>query len=387
MLFENRKQVTAEYLMLKYASKEDYEKVLKKPSFEAAKHRKKIDPLNGGRIKVNKGAMIRSHFMTTDHKNGGLKAEIRYAESNNTKIVGERVIDQFEPRYVKAEGANFSYQNNIDLAVFMFLNANNTLSPLRNPNNKNAKPKFEYVDTRKRANAKIADIDALGAAMEHSRNLAEDKLVLLAKGLGIKGLEKKEPYEIRAEVMEFAKNDPKIYNQKINTELTYIEGRIWNLVDKGVIKLTTVGNVRRWLWAKGEREGEFIMDITNVVQDARQALKNYFFSDLNAHMNILNQTNESISVAEKAERDLRAMENAKQNVEQGIPVPSFPEERVIGDALPAYLQQPSDEFLAPRPKYTEEDAIKELTDEHGNPPHHNKVKAWLRKMNAEEVAE
>jgi len=384
MLFENRKQVDAEYLMLKYASKEDYDKVVKKPSFEAAKHRKKIDHVNGGRVKVNKGAMLRSHFMATDKKSN-LKVEIRYAESNNSKIVGDRVIDVFEPRYVKAEGANFSYQHNIDLAVYMFLNANNELSPLRNPNNKTSKPKFEYVDTKKRAKVKMEAIDALGEAMQHSRNLSEANLVILAKGLGIKGIDKKEAYEVRADVMEYAQRDPKMYNEKVNTQLTYIEGRIWNLVDKGVIKLSSVGNVRRWNWVSGERSGEHIMDIPNVTQDARQALKNYFFSDINSHMNILTQTNETISVREKAERDLQALEN--NGAEEFVASPAYQPERVIGDALPAHLQSPSEEFLAPRPKYTEEEAIKELTDEFGNPPHHNKVKAWLRKMNAEGVAE
>lgn len=380
MLFENRKQVDAEYLMKKYATVEDYNKIVKKPSFEAAKHRKRIDRVNNGRIKTNKGAMMRSSFMATD-KTTNLKVEIRYAVSNNEKIVGDRVVDQFEPRYVKAEGANFSFQNNIDLAVYMFLNSNNELSPLRNTLNK-AKPKFEFVDTKKRAKDKTERIDAVGKAMEHARNLKEADVIILAKGLGLKGVDKKDADEVRADLMEFALNKSKIYNEKVNTQLTYIEGRIWNLIDKGIVKLSTVGSVRRWSWVSGEREGEHILDIANVTQDARQVLKNYFFSDINAHMNILNNITNEISATEKATRDLQAIEEANS-----VPVttPAHQEDKVIGDALPAYLKEPSQEYTESKnaPKFTEADAIAALTDEFGNPPHHMKVRAWLTKQNAE----
>lgn len=383
MLFENRKQVDAKYLMEKYATIEDYNKILKKPSFEAAKHRKRIDRVNGGRVKVNKGAMMRSSFMATD-KTTRLKVEIRYADSNNEKIVGDRVVDQFEPRYVKAEGANFSFQNNIDLAVYMFLNANNELSPLRNPNNK-AKPKFEYVDTKKRAAAKTERIDAVGRAMEHSRNLKSEDLIILAKGLGIKGIDKKEPEEVRADIMEFALNHSKIYNEKVDTQLTFIEGRIWNLIDKGIVKLTNVGSIRRWTWVTGERSGEHILDIANVTQDARQMLKNHFFNDIRTYAPLLNSITSEISATDKAKRDLELMEE-----ENSAPVitAAYQQERVIGDALPAYLKEPTEEFVqsaASAPKFTEADAIRELSDEHGNPPHHAKVKAWLRRMNEPEA--
>lgn len=381
MLFENRTQVDAEYLMKKYATIEDYNKILKKPSFEASKNRQKIDKVNGGRVKTNKGVMMRASFMATDPKTK-LKAEIRYAVSSNPKLVGDRIIDQFEPRYVKAEGANFSFQNDIHLAVYMFLNANNSLSPLRG--NSKAKPKFEYVDTKKRAMAKTEKIDALGKAMEHSRNVKEADLVILAKGLGIKGVDKKEAFEVRADIMEFAMNKPTIYNEKINTQLTYIEGRIWNLIDKGIVKLTNVGSVRRWAWVKGERAGEHILDISNTTQDARQALKNYFFTDINSHMNLLNNITNDITAEEKAKRDLEIIEE-QQNAENIVVGAAHVEERVIGDALPAHLREPSQEFkdAANGPKYTEKDAIAALTDEFGNPPHHMKVKAWLSKNNGE----
>lgn len=374
MLFENRKQVSAEQLMMKYATRDDFEKIVKKPSFEVDKSRKRVDHVNGGIIKVPKASGIRSHFMATD-KQSRLKVEIRYAQSNNTRIVGDRVIDSFEPRYVDSKGATFAFQNDIDLAVYMFLHPNNTGSPLRSGN---AKGKYEYIDTKKRSQAKVATINALTDALSHAQNMNEDDLVVFAKGLGIKGIDKKDAYDVRADLMEFAQKYPKLYNEKRNTQLTLIEGRIVNLIDKGIVKLTNVGNLRRWTWAKGELEGEHILDIQNVTQDAKQSLKNFFFGDLNKWMNVLNNISNEMSSREKAEKALQALEN---NITE---TPLAEGERVIGDALPAYLKGNDEPYVKP-PKYTTEDAIRILTeqDEYKAKPHHNKVAKWLRENNGE----
>lgn len=345
MLFENGKQVSAEELMKKYATAEDYKKILKAPSFEVTKDRKKIDRINGGRIKSPKALMMRSHFQATDKSNNH-KVQIRYAQSHNTKIVGDRAIDVFEPRYVEAKGQAFAFQHDIDLGVYLFLHPNNALSPLRNPVNK-AKGKFEFVDTKKRSQAKISTINAFSDALEHAKSMDEERIVVFAKGLGIKGLEKKEPEDIRADVMEFAMKHPKIYNEKANSEVTMIEGRIINLIDKGIVRLTTVGNIRRWTWTAGEREGEHILDIQNTTQDAKQALKNFFFNDITTYMNLLENINNDMSIKAKLERDLQAMRPQQPIVETVM-------ERVIGENLPAHLAEatggaPSQEAEIPLP--------------------------------------
>lgn len=375
LLFENRKQVTPEELMMKYATRGDYDKLVKRPSFEVTKDRKRVDVVNGGVVKTNKSNMMRTHFMATDPTTGK-KVEIRYAESNNERIVGDRVVDNFEPRYIDMKGATFAYQNDIHKAVYVFLNPNNGLSTLRSSSNK-TKPKFEYIDSKKRAQAKTANMDALTEAMAHSGNLTDDRVILLAKGLKLKGIDKKDIEEVRTDVREYAMKNPKMYNDKVNSELTFIEGRIWNLVDKGIVKLSNVGSVRRWSWATGSREGEVIVDIVNTVQDAKTVLKNHFFEDLQRYMNILNDVNNDLTAKEKAEMFLKRQSEPEIN-------PAFEQERVIGDALPAYLKG-SDEPPVVIPKYTKEDAIRILTeeDEYKNPPHHKKVEKWLRENNGE----
>lgn len=377
LLFENRKQVTAEYLMNKYSSKEAYNSLVKKPSFEITKERRKVDNVNGGIIKTPKSSMMRANFMVTDPTTK-LKVEIRYATSNNSRVVGDRVIDLFEPRYVDTKGATFAFQNDIELAAFNFLHPNNSLSPIRS--NK-GKPKYEYIDTKKRSKDKMDSIDALTDALSHAKNMDESELVLLAKGLGIKGIDKKEPNEVRADVMEFARNYPKIYNEKIKTQMTYIKGRIINLIDKGVVKLNTVGSIRRWTWVSGELEGEHILDIHNVTQDAKKALENFFMGDIVKWMSVLANINNDISATEKAIRDLEREEERVRSINIE---PAHIPEKVIGDALPSYLKTPADDFVqAENVKFTREDAIAALTEEGGEPPHHMKIAAWLKKMNAE----
>ena len=379
MLFENRKQVTAEDLMLKYGTRADYNKIVKKPSFEVSKDRRRVDTVNGGVIKTPKASGMRSHFMATNPSTG-LKVEIRYAQSSNPKIVGDRVIDNFEPRYVDVKGATFAFQNDIDLAVYLFLHPNNSLSKLRT--NK-GKAKYEYIDTKKRSEAKMATIDALQEALSHAKNISEDLLIILAKGLGIKGVEKKDAADVRADVMEFASKYPKVYLEKSGTEITYIEGRITNLIDKGIVKLNTVGSIRRWSWTSGEREGEHILDIINVTQDAKSALRNYFFNDISKHMSILNNITNDIGSREKANRELQRMQ------EEANPVVELEStDKVIGDALPDYLKNQGagevQEFKKTI-KFTKEDAIEALTDEFGNPPHHKSVEKWLREKNEAEA--
>lgn len=376
MLFENRKQISAVDLMMKYASRGAYDALLKKPSFEIDKSRKRVDNVNGGVIKTPKATGTRSHFMATD-KNSRLKVEIRYASSHNPKVVGDRIIDTFEPRYVESKGATFAFQNDIDLAVYMYLHPNNSLSPLRSGN---AKGKYEYIDTKQRSKAKMDGINALTDALSHAQNLDEDRLVVFAKGLGIKGVDKKDSYDVRADLMEFAQKYPKVYNEKRNTELTMVEGRIVNLIDKGIVKLNTIGNMRRWSWAKGELEGEHILDIQNVTQDAKQSLKNFFFGDINKWMNVLNNITNDMNAQEKAEKALQAMEDKLNGVVEDNG------EKTIGADLPAHLRSDVEvqEFKS-TPKYNEEDAIRILTeeDEYGQKPHHNKVKKWLRENNGE----
>lgn len=379
MLFENRVQVTAEYLMTKYATLEDYKKIQKKPSFEVAKHRKKIDKVNGGVIKVPKANGIRSSFFTTD-KTTGLKTEIRYAISHNPRVIGNQVIDNYEPRYVNFDGATKAFQDDLDLAIFWFLSATNELSPLRDKNNK-SKPKVVYIDTKKRSEAKSKDINAATEAMAHAHSLKLDDAFILAKGLGLKNVDKKDAEDVKVDVQEFAMKFPKIYNEKVNSQITYIEGRILHLIDRGVVTLKTHGTVRVWSWAKGELSGERITDVVNQTQDAKAVLRNFFFNDINKWLPYLNSMASELTAREKAEFDLS---------KASVVYVDAPEETAIGDALPDHLKE-RETFTYPttasfnegKKMMTKEEAIEILKAENGGKePHHLTVASYLKNANA-----
>src|SRR6478736_5900346 len=180
MLLLDRQKISPLDLMSKFATKEDYDAIVKKSSFEINKGRIKKDPFNNGRSKSPKATSFRTSFFVTD-KTTGLKVEIRYAESHNPKVVGNSVIDTYEPRYIQMTGVAYNYQNNLDLAVFLFLRPSNELSPFRSKTS-TTPSKYEFIDTKKRAKIKMSAMDSLSKAMSHARELPADELIILSKG-------------------------------------------------------------------------------------------------------------------------------------------------------------------------------------------------------------
>lgn len=355
MLFVGRTQMSKDQICKMFGV--DLKKILKNPSFEVAKHRQKIDRVNGGVLKSGKGMGSRSHFMATDPTTN-MKVEIRYAESHVPKAVGNTIMDVFEPRYVQFMGTKKAFQNDPELAIYWFLHPNNSLSPLRDAKNK-TKPKIEYIDNKKRAQAQNNEIDALTNALTHSTSVPYDQLVVLAKGLGLKGVHGKEEDEVRGIVRKFAATNPKIYNEKILSRLTSYEGKIYHFVDLGIFNLKTIGGIRRWSWAKGQKEGETILDIVNSTQDAKAALKNHIFNDMNSWMYLLDNIHEAETASEKAEAFLRSQEPVIEAVNEPV--------QVVGDQLPDYLKNVNNDTPVVKME-SFQDALAYLTERDGKRP-------------------
>lgn len=374
MLFVARQQVSKEQICQMYGV--DFKKIMKNPSFEVAKEKKWKDRANGNVIRSGKGMGSRSHFMATDPETK-MKVEIRYAQSHVPKQVGNVLQDVFEPRYVQFMGMKKAFQNDPELAIYWYLHPNNSESPLRDPKNK-AKAKIEYIDNKKRADAKNANIDILTDALSHAKNLDESEVIILAKGLGIKGVSGKEIDAVRADLREYAYKFPKLYQEKADSSLTYYEGKLIHLVDTGIIKLTTMGSVRRWSWAKGQKEGEVITDVTNSSQDAKLALKNYVFSNLNDYMYLLNNITDELNAKQKAEQFLASLE---QQPKEAIKV------EVVGDGLPDYLKNVNQEpVLATGSKLNINsfaEAVAYLTERDGKRPSNADASKWFKQLKGE----
>lgn len=316
MLVINDKIISRTDLCAKFGV--DIERIKKRPEFEGLKSW--IDHSNGGKKKFNAGSSVLARILVED-KNNELPLEIRYAISRRKNKDNDDY--DYSPARVTFEGEGMQLSEDLDLAVFAYLHPTNALSPFHKAGDKSS---FEFVDTTARASKRINDLDALGEAIVHAKTIAGQDARILAKGLGIPGIEGKEDREVSADLMDYASKNPSIYLQKKSQRITMVEGQIEHFIDKGIFKQETIGETRRWLWTAGQRTGEVILDIYNVTQNAREALKNHILNDLNNYIFLLNNMNDSISSREKAIRDL-----------DQIPDPATG--NVIGNQLPDHLKK------------------------------------------------
>mgnify|MGYP001568042253 FL=1 len=139
------------------------------------------------------------------HPKKKIKVEIAYALSTRTETVGniERTIN--EPRYITYKGEKFSFKEDIDKALWMYLHPMNKFSPLRDADSK-AKSGFEFIDVGKRTKARMTEMSGLRKALDHAEHIDDYNLVIMAKGLGFGGVDSKDPEELRADLMSFATN-------------------------------------------------------------------------------------------------------------------------------------------------------------------------------------
>jgi hypothetical protein len=328
MLFIDKKQVTREELAFRFGI--DLKKIEKRPEFEATKTF--IDRINGGRKKSPAGHNILSKVMIQDPKTK-MTVEIRYAETNNQRVVGDRVIDKFEPRQIVFTGSAMAFDKtnpvDLDKALYIALYPSNAFSPVRTE--RSGKAKHEFVDTSARAEKRIGEINSMGEAILHATQVNGEDMRIFAKGLNIAGVEYKEDREVRADLMEYAQKNPTVYIKAKDSQLTIIEGRIENFVDKGIFKLETIGSVRRWSWTSGPKEGEIITDIINTTQDAKQSLKNHIYNNINEFMPVLSNLTETLSSRIVAEKALQAASQTLETL-------NAPFQQTIGDELPEHLK-------------------------------------------------
>lgn len=292
----------------------DYDKIAKRPQFEGTQGWK--DHANGGKKKFNAGYSKPARFWVED-KATQLPLEIRYAQSRRFSKDVDAYL--YEPKRVVFSGEGMQLSEDLDLAVFAYMHPSCALSPF----SKGQKSNFEFIDVQARADKKISDLDALGEAIVHAKNISGTNAIILAKGLGIAGVEQMASREVNAALMEYASKNPAVYLQKKNQQLTMIEGKIEHFIDKGIFHLDQIGQVRRWSWTKGEREGQVIIDIVNTTANARESLKNEIKSHLDDYMYLLNNIGDTVSANDAA---LAALERMTDDAGQ-----------VIGNSLPAHL--------------------------------------------------
>lgn len=319
----------------------DLFKLEKQPSFEIDKSKVSKDKANGGVIKVNAGTSMRSRFYFEDPKTGVTK-ELRYAKSVNQENIGGKLQPKYSPHYVSyfkmlADGhqnanTKFSFQDDLDLAMYFYLHPQNKFSPLRSKRNKNTPVGYEFIDTKARALDKMKTLDMKAEAMSHAKNIDTFKMAILAKGLGFKRVDNTDEDTLRANLLEFANNKPSVYMDAVNSGVTMMEGLIVNLIDKGALQLDKIHGVRQWKWTLGDREGEIVGNqITNPTQDAKAAIKTYLLNNIHTYNVVINSITDNMKAKERAKEFF----SASKSDDSGV--------NVIGDKLPEYLREVNQE--------------------------------------------
>lgn len=295
----------------------NYEQIEKRPEFESK--RTFIDRANNNKKQFGAGNSVIARILS-EEKGTMLPQEIRYYTSRVKDKDGDYT---YTPYRVQFEGQGMLLGEDLDLAVFAYLHPTNELSPFFK-GDKGAKAAFEFVDHTKRAQAKVNNIDALGEAIVHAKTIQGQDARILAKGLGIGGVEAMSELEITAALMDYAHNQPQIYLQKKGQRITMLEGQIQHFIDKGIFKETRIGDVRTWKWDAGVKKGEKVLDIYTTTANSAESLKNHIFSNINDFVFLLNNMTENISARDEA---IKALEN--------IPDESG---KMIGNALPDHLK-------------------------------------------------
>jgi hypothetical protein len=294
----SRQELCRKFTTPEWDGEEFYKKVVKRPEFEGK--RVFIDAINGGKKRYNAGYNRLARFWIEDKKTQ-MPMEIRYAATR--KYSKEKDGWDYQPPRVIFDGEGMQLSEDLDLAVFAALHPDSEHSPFH----KGTKAAFEFVDYQARADKKVSDLDALGEALVHAKMITGLNQIILAKGLGIAGIDMKSEREITAELMDYASKNPKLYIEKKNQQLTMIDGKIEHFIDKDIFHMEQIGTVRRWTWTKGDKQGQTITDVMQQTANAREALKVHIKNHLEDFIFELNNLQAEVTANENAQKVLEKL--------------------------------------------------------------------------------
>lgn len=331
-----------------------YNRIIKNPTFklDPAKILKKRTITSPLAKKPTYGIITSFWFKADD----GLMKRLRYAEAQIPKMEGGVRTFQYEPSRLNVDGHTVSFVNQPDKAIFMFLNPGNPTSPFADK----TKKKFAYMDKVEATLRAADDMSNIQKALTHATTMDVEELVIVAKGLKLLASDNYDIDELRVMLQQFAINPQtnRRYIQAMTDDMVRIEGRIRNLVDKGIFKLTTKGSSRQWLWNEGQRKGEYIGDsIMNPNEDAIQRLFNYIKANLGDYLYDLRNSTEIFQADRKA-REVLAAEKVKAPVVE----------------VPAHLAEINAEPLSLKDRYPTFADLRDLVGERGFPKNSKLIK-------------
>lgn len=288
------------------AKETQYARLIKKPIFKLheSQVKKKSTIISNKNLSEPpmQGIKCQFWFKAPD----GMTRKLVYAESRSPKIEGGVRTWVYKPTYLFLKGtvANVLKREE-DKAVYMYFQPGNPLSPFAGQFKM-----FSFVDPVAETLKAAENMSAIQKALTHATQSDEEELVLLAKGLKLLTSDDYELDELRVKMQAFAigpLTNP-VYVKAMNDEMTRIEGRIRNCVDKGIMKLVHNvggGTARQWVWGSGAKEGAPIGEaIMNANDDALYRLITEIKTNLHLYLYDLRNTTVLIQADRRAKEVL-----------------------------------------------------------------------------------
>jgi hypothetical protein len=332
-LFVDDEQVQPKRFAMDLGIKSDaFDRLVKKPSFrlDASREVKKKT------IKSPEKPMfgIKSSFWFKDKD--GLTKKLTYAESRSPKIEAGVKTWVYAPTYINLKAGLVAFPKDESKALYMFLRPGNPASPFAG-----SKKMFTFIDTVAETLLKASNMSELQRALTHATSVEEEELVILAKGLKILTSDDYDIADLRVNLQEFAVKFTKRYVDGMENEMVRIEGRIRNLVDKGMFKIEKRGNARQWIWDMESKRGELIGDlIMNPNDDAMLRLMNHIKSNLADYIYDLRNTTVILQADRKAKEFLQA-EKPKNDVPDHLSILNSGTTGVLNDVESTIITQDS----------------------------------------------
>ncbi len=363
-LFLDDEQIQPREFALRHKmTQTEYDRLLKKPIFKLddSQVKKKSTITANKNLSEPPVQGIKCGFWFKDAD--GMTKKLVYAESRAPKIEGGVRTWVYKPSYLFLKGvvANFLKKEE-DKAVYMYYSPGNPASPF-----KGQYKMFSFVDAVAETLKGAENMSAIQKALTHATQSDEEELVLLAKGLKLLTSDDYDLGELRLKMQQFAIGPltNSVYVKAMNDEMTRIEGRIRNCVDKGIMKLLPNvggGTARQWVWGSGPKEGAPIGEpIMNVNEDALHRLITAIKTDLNSYLYDLRNTTVLIQAERKAREVLE-------------------KEKVV---VPAHLAEINAQHPADMAEGTGANAVRSLKDEINSV---DTAKAFLEKRGYKKTA-
>lgn len=291
--------------------KVDLKKITKHGVFEINPKKKRVDKLNGGH-RTPAGKNLLGSFWATD-PNTNKAVKITYAESANP-IAGpnNQIVMDYQPKKIMFPGEEFIMITDPGKALFFFLSKDCMNSPFRLP----TKSFYFYLqDKEKEAMLRVQSKTKIMEALTVISDANSDRLKVLAKGIGLTGIDLMDDYQIKDQLIVYAEQNTDEFINHSRSKNTEFYGTIQNLVDKGAIVYKQLNGVDRWFWGTGPMINQEIVIVErgrNAFETLKEAIVDnadrYYkmVYDLNANKNSDDKLNKFLDEQEDVFEDIPA---------------------------------------------------------------------------------